>query len=295
MATPLNIAASTLASHVVQNAGIEMQSRSVAVDSVNDEGAAGVQQQISPGGASQVPSDASQAEKRMLHAIASSLQQGAPAVVDAMVAAWKKENVTAKQSTITKILDAVSSELRELPLSAACAMNQSLAVISELLKVFPVDAQTEDARMALRYAATYNSDVAVVTELLKAVPDSVREKDEDGWLPLDWAAKFNTNFAVFAELLNADHEEDPLEGFDPFSRENPNFTEAVVGEYLSLHPDFAFNKRLSLKACVPALFVTRTHGCARCCRGCGTAIRCGRGSGFVFHRPFQHYFHRPSY
>jgi hypothetical protein len=239
---------------VFQNAGIEMQSRSFVVDSVTDEGAAGVQQQISLVGASQVPSDASQAEKRMLLAIASSLQQGAPAVVDAMVAAWETENVTAKKSK--KILDLVSyisSDLRELPLSAACAMNQSLAVISELLKVFPVDAQTEDARKALRYAARYNSDVAVVTELLKAFPDSVREKDEDEWLPLHRAAKFSTNFAVFAELLNAHPEEDPLEGFDPFALENPNFTEAAVCEYFSLHPDFAFNKRVSLKACGPAI------------------------------------------
>ena len=144
----------------------------------------------------QVPIDASQAEKRMLLAIASSLQHGAPAVVGAMVAAWKTENVTAKKRK--KILDELSSNLRVLPLSAACAMNQSLAVISELLKVFPVDAQSEDARKALRYAATYNSDVAVVTELLKAFPDSVYDREEYELdplylSPLHRAAEFNTN------------------------------------------------------------------------------------------------------
>lgn len=278
-----------------------MQSRKFfVVDSVTDEGAAGVQQQISPGGASQVPSDASQAEKRMLLAIASSLQHGASAVVDAMVAAWETENVTAKKRK--KILDELSmfgfgSQFSEPPLSAACAMNQSLAVISELLKVFPVDAQS--ARKALRYAATYNSNVAVVTELLEAFPDSVydREEYELDLSPLHRAAEFNTNFAVFAELLKVYPEEDPHnkykllfngdfykllysrpslflfkymkflddcvtdllgagpycdETFYPLLVKNPNFTEAAVGEYLSLHPDFAFNKR-SLKACIPAI------------------------------------------
>ena len=109
------------------------------------------------------PSDAAEAEKRMLGAIGGALEQGPRAVVEAM---WM---VLPRGKAYDKIHE-FKSGFKELPISAACAMDQSLAVISKLMQAFP---------------------------------DHVRKKDKDGWTAMHWAARNISNAAVILELLKA--------------------------------------------------------------------------------------------
>ena len=85
--------------------------------------------------ASSTPSDAAEAgEKRMMDAIDGALEQGPRAVVDAMWIALPRG----------KAYDEIYEKkcnFEELPISAACAMDQSLAVISKLMKAFPNHAE----------------------------------------------------------------------------------------------------------------------------------------------------------
>ena len=206
--TPLNVSSSD-SKPPTEGAGIEMQSRFLFVVDSDDapigssDAAAGladaqVQPSVFVASPGPTPSDASEAEKRMLHAIGEALEQGPRAVVDAMWVALPRGKA------YDKIYD-FKSNFEELPISAACAMDQSLAVISKLMEAFPdhVRKKDEDGRFPLHLAAENNSNAAVILELLKDYPEAVREKDEDGRLPLHWAAEFNSNAAVISKLLKA--------------------------------------------------------------------------------------------
>jgi ankyrin repeat protein/uncharacterized coiled-coil protein SlyX len=211
MATPLNVSASGPERH---SASMEMQTRSLVVVESGDaqiditDAAAGVTQvhpSVSLGGGaaasrSPAPSDASKAEadKLMLDAIAATLQQGPKAVVDAMLEARASPSPGADDPWIQRYIP-------DLPLSAACAMDQGLAVISALLQAFPSDVRKKDGKemLPLHWAAEYNSNEAVVAVLLKAYSDAAREKDQYGLLPLHFAAKRSSNEAVVAVLLKA--------------------------------------------------------------------------------------------
>jgi len=102
-------------------------------------------------------------EKRMLDEIAAAQGKGPRAVVDAMLKARTGPTRGADSTVIQKYL-------ADLPLSAACVMNQGFAVISELLRAFPGDVQKKDlnSRTALSWAAQYNYNSAVIAELLSA-------------------------------------------------------------------------------------------------------------------------------
>jgi hypothetical protein len=102
-------------------------------------------------------------EKRMLDEIAAAQGKGPRAVVDAMLKARTGPTRGADSTVIQK-------NLADLPLSAACAMNQGLPVIDEQLKAFPDDAQKKDLnhRTALSWAAQYSRDLAVIARLVCA-------------------------------------------------------------------------------------------------------------------------------
>jgi hypothetical protein len=211
--TPLNVSASDSKSQTeTQGASIEMQARLPGVDDddkqigTSDAAAGLTDAQVQPsvfvdGGsaASSTPSDAAAAEeKRMLDAIDGALEQGPPflprAVVDAMWIALPRCKAYNEKR-----------DFEELPISAACAMDQSVAVISKLMQAFPdhVVKKNYNGMTAMHWAAWYNSNAAVFAELLKAYPEAARQKDEYGNFPLHWAAWYNSNVAVFAELLKA--------------------------------------------------------------------------------------------
>jgi len=193
---PLNVSASDPKRH---SASMEMQTRSLVVESSDAQidirdaaaGVTQVQPSVSLGGGaaasrSPAPSEASEADKRMLDAIAATLEQGPEAVIDAMLEARASPSRGAGDSTIKE-------DLPDLPLSAACAMNQGLAVIFALLQAFSDEVRKTDKEglLPLHRAARWNSNVAVVAELLKAYPEAAREKDKGGNLPLHSAAYYN--------------------------------------------------------------------------------------------------------
>jgi hypothetical protein len=137
-----------------QAAGIEMQ----------------VQPSVSVASPGPTPSDAAEDEKRMLDAIGGALEQGPRAVVHAMwITLPRGEAYDICCDKIYELI--VKGEFEELPISAACAMGQGLAVISKLMQAFS---------------------------------DHVMKKGKYvGWTAMHWAAWKNSNAAVFLELLTA--------------------------------------------------------------------------------------------
>jgi hypothetical protein len=180
--TPLNVSASDSLPHTqaILGSGIEMQSVFVASGRAT-------------------PSDAADAENHMLDAIGGALEQGPRAIVDAMWAALPKGK---------KYMYENKHHFEELPISAACVMDQSLAVISKLMEAFPdhIRKKSEsNGRLPLHWAAKYKPSVAVMLELLKAYPEAAREKDNNGQLPLQMVLYSSScsNVAVILVLLSA--------------------------------------------------------------------------------------------
>jgi ankyrin repeat protein len=250
--TPLNVSLSDSKPLTeAQGAGIEMQARLPAVDSDDapvgsSDAAAGladaqVQPSVSVASESPgpTPSDAAEAEKRMLEAIGGALEQGPRAVVDAM---WMALPRGKAYDRIHKL----KSDFEELPISAACAMDQSLAVISKLMQAFPDHVRKKDGRTALHWAAVYNSNAAVILELLKAYPEAAREKSNNGNLPLHWAAMKNSNAAVILELLKAypeaAREKDKFGDLPLHRAASNNSNAAVILELLKAYPEAAREK-----------------------------------------------------
>jgi ankyrin repeat protein len=283
--TPLNVSLSDSKPQTeAQAAGIEMQARLPAVDSDDapvgssdapvgssdapvgsSDAAAGLadaQVQPSVFVASEspglTPSDAAEADKRMLDAIGGALEQGPRAVVEAMWMALPRG----------KAYDEIyefRSDFKELPVSAACAMNQSLAVISKLMRAFPDHAMKEEGfwnRIALHWAAQCNSNVEVIVELLKAYPEAARIKT--GWkqLPLHVAVEHNSNLAVITELLKAYPEaarekDDKNVGRLPLRiAAERTSNAAVIAELLKAYPEAAREK--DKYGCLP-LHVAAEH------------------------------------
>jgi len=215
--TPLNVSASDPKSQTEgQGAGIEMQARLIVVDSDDapvgsSDVAAGladaqVQPSVFVASPRPTPSDAAQAEKRMLDAIGGALEQGPRAVVEAMCIALPRGEAYDKIYEFKSR----SLQLEELPISVACVMDQNLAVISKLMEAFPDHVMKKDGPhygslgwTAVHWATRYNSNAAVILELLKAYPEAARENDEYGRLPLHWAVWNKSNVAVILELLKA--------------------------------------------------------------------------------------------
>jgi ankyrin repeat protein len=237
-----------------QGAGIEVQARlpgQPVFDSDDapvgsGDAAAGladaqVQPSVFVDSAGPTPSDAEEAEKRMLDAIGGALEQGPRAVVDAMWVALPKGKAYDK-------IYHYKSEFEELPISAACAMDQSLAVTSKLMEAFPDHVRTKDkfGRLSFHVAAEKNSNVAVILELLKAYPEAVRQKDDYGSLPLHVAACNNSNVAVILELLKAYPEavrEKNRDGKLPLHvAAEKNSDVAVILELLKAYPEAAREK-----------------------------------------------------
>jgi ankyrin repeat protein len=266
--TPLNVSLSDSKPQTeAQGAGIEMQARVPAVDTDDAPvgssdvaaGLADAQVQPSVSVASEspgpTPSDAAEAEKRMLEAIGGALEQGPRAVVDAMWMALPRGEAYDK---IYKL----KHWFEELPISAACAMDQSLAVISKLMEAFPDHVRKKgdngcmmDQSISLGQSSlnnfNINSKFKQNFKLMKAFPDGdesghARKEDEDGWTAINWAARNISNAAVISELLKAYPEaacEKDKKGRLPLhlaARNNSNA--AVILELLKAYPEAAREK-----------------------------------------------------
>jgi hypothetical protein len=262
--TPLNVSARSDSIQVAsrqteaQGANIEMQAR-LPVDSddapigSSDTAAWLADAQVLPS-VFVAPPDAAEAEKRMLDAICGALEQGPRAVVDAMWIALRKPESH-------DMIYESKSDFEEMPISAACALDQSFAVISKLMQAFPDHCKKnfkkgKNGRTAVYWAARRNSNAAVISELLKVYPEAAGEKDEYGRLPLHDAAWNNSNVAVIIELLKvypeAAREKDEL-GLLPLQiAEEYNSNAAVILELLKAYPDAVAGDEVKQK-CLSAL------------------------------------------
>jgi ankyrin repeat protein len=265
--SPLNVPASDLKYQTeAQGASVEMQARFFVADSddaqigTSDAASGLIVDQVNPSvfadGGSTGPlaaalSDAAEAEKRMLDAIEAALEHGPRAVVEAM---W----IGSGQSKIP-FNDLIESKIwfEELPIAAACAMGQSLAVISKLMEAFPDHVSKKDKKYgytALIYAVrSRDCNAAVIELLLKAYPEAAREKNNTGYLPLHFAAMFcrHHNAAVISELLKAYPDavlEESESGQLPLHIAAERSDAAVIVELLKAYPDGACQKVKSDKA-----------------------------------------------
>jgi hypothetical protein len=170
-------------------------------------------------------------QKRVLHAIEGALEQGPRAVVDAMCIALPRGEAYDKISGSKKF----RRFSEELPISAACAMDQSLAVISKLMEAFPdhVGKKDKHGRTALYWAASCNSNAAVISKLLRAYPEAAREKSDDGSLPLH-CSEFTWTFCMrqksFAQKSFAQQQQQQQDAHD---------IAAVFSELLQAYPEAA--------------------------------------------------------
>jgi ankyrin repeat protein len=242
-----------------QGAGIEVQARlpgqpffdSDDAPVGSSDAAAGladaqVQPSVSVDSPGPTPSDAADTEKRMLDAIggAAALEQGPRAVVVIMDAMWA---ALPKGKAYDKIYN-YKDHFEELPISAACAMDQSPAVIFKLMEVFPGHIRKKDTceMLPLHFAAWNNSNVAVILELLEAYPEAAREKDRYGKLPLHFAAWNNSNEAVILEVLKAHpeaaREKDYFGKLPLYFAAGTNSNVAVISELLKAYPEAAREK-----------------------------------------------------
>jgi ankyrin repeat protein len=248
--SPLTVFASDSKSQTeAQRAGVEMQAQLPGQPIPDSDDAhignigtatgladTGVQPPVFVAAPGPTPSDAA-AEKRMLDAIGGATEQGPRAVVDALWIALPRGDAYEK-------IYEFKSRFEELPISAACAMDLSLAAICKLLQAFPdhVRKKGEYGWLPLHWAAWNNCNAEVISELLKAYPEAAREKDNGGCLPLHFAAgNNNSDAAVISELLKAYPEaarEKDVFGCLPLhlAAEN-NSNAAVISELLKAHPD----------------------------------------------------------
>ncbi len=261
MSTPLNVSTSDLKPQSSSNdmefkvsggglfeiGGMQIRIREAAA------GVSRMQPNISLG-ASPAPSGASEEDERMLGAIAGALQRGPRAVVDAML----------KIKTSYEYGDEIERCIHDQPLSAACAMDLGVSVISALLEAFPDDARKKDDDdwTALHWAARWSPNLAVVVKLLNAYPDAAFHKCIRGGLPLHHASFHNPNVEIIAELLKANPEGDfpSIQGkgsaFSSFLRQSSESTKSLqnfksLQKLLAVHPDIAFITKGSLFACLP--------------------------------------------
>ncbi len=191
------------------------------------------------------PSDLSEADARILDAIAAALDQGPRAVVEAILS---PNSTNAKQRTLARTFN-------DSPLHVVCALfpNHGRALISRLLAAYPDGAREKkgvDGQLPLHVAARHSNEV-VIKELLAAYPDGAREKDASENLPLHLAVEVERrqgSDAVIKVLLAAYPDGAREKGADgqlPLHLAARHSNEVVIKELLAAYPDGAREKNKS--------------------------------------------------